>query len=55
MAVIEGLRQSEVAERVGKRRATVSVSFARAKVVPLVRLVAAMRRIYAGPVEGSPS
>jgi hypothetical protein len=55
MAVIEGLRQSEVAERVGKRRATVSVSFARAKVVPLVRLVAAMRRIYAGPVVGSPS
>jgi len=48
LAVIEGLRQSEVAERVGKRRATVSVSFARAKVVPLERLVSAMRRIYAG-------
>lgn len=49
MAIVEGLRQSEVAERVGKRRATVSVSFGRAKVVPIERLVAAMRRIYAEP------
>ena len=55
MAVIDGLRQSEVAERVGKRRATVSVSFARARVVPLERLVGAMRRIYAGPADGSRS
>ena len=55
LAVIDGLRQSEVAERVGKRRATVSVSFARARVVPLGRLTAAMRRIYADSVEGSQS
>lgn len=51
LALLDGLRQSEVAERVGKRRATVSVSFARAKVVPLERLTAAMRRIYAGGTE----
>lgn len=46
LALIDGLRQSEIADRLGKRRATVSVSFARSKVVPLARLVAAMRRVW---------
>jgi hypothetical protein len=45
-ALVEGLRQSEVAERLAVRRATISVSFARAGIVPVQRLVAAMNRIY---------
>jgi DNA-binding CsgD family transcriptional regulator len=48
LALIEGLRQSEVAERLKVRRATISVSFARARVMPLARLAAAMRKAYAG-------
>ncbi len=48
LALIDGLRQSEVAERLRVRRATISVSFARAKVTPLARLAAAMRRTYGG-------
>ena len=46
LALIEGLRQSEVADRLGVRRATITVSFAAASIRPLQRLVAAMRRIY---------
>jgi hypothetical protein len=53
LALIDGLRQSEVAERLGKRRATVSVSFARAKVVPIERLVSAMRRVISVSGGGS--
>jgi DNA-binding CsgD family transcriptional regulator len=48
LALIEGLRQSEVAERLNVRRATISVSFARARVTPLARLAAAIRMAYAG-------
>jgi SatD family (SatD) len=48
LALIEGLRQSEVAERLRVRRATISVSFARARVTPLARLAAAIRKAYAG-------
>lgn len=46
LALIEGLRQSEVADRLGVRRATITVSFAAASIRPLQGLVAAMRRIY---------
>lgn len=46
LALIEDLRQSDVADRLKVRRATVSVSFSRARVRPLGRLVAGMRRIY---------
>ena len=46
LALIEGLRQSEVAERLGVRRATISVSFGRAKVQTVQRLVAAIRKVY---------
>jgi len=46
LALIEGLRQSEVADRLGVRCATITVSFAAASIRPLQRLVAAMRRIY---------
>ncbi len=46
LALIEGLRQSEVADRLGVRRATISVSFGRARVQTLQRLVAAIRKVY---------
>ena len=46
LALIDGLRQSEVAERLGVRRATISVSFARARVHTVSRLVSAMRKVY---------
>ncbi|MGZ6267394.1 MAG: hypothetical protein ACXWM8_04015 [Candidatus Limnocylindrales bacterium] len=49
LALIDGLRQSEVAERLKVRRATISVSFARAKVIPLARLAAAIRKACADP------
>lgn len=51
LALIDGLRQSEVAERLKVRRATISVSFARAKVLPLARLAGAIRRAYASPLD----
>ena len=47
LALIDDLRQSEVADRLHVRRATISVSFARARVRPLQRLVAGIRRVYA--------
>ena len=47
LALVDGLRQSEVADTLGKRRATVSVAFARAKVVPLEQLAKAMRKVIA--------
>jgi hypothetical protein len=47
LALLEGLRQSEVAGRLGVRRATISVSFGRARIQSLAGLVAAIRRIYA--------
>jgi hypothetical protein len=53
LALIEGLRQSEVAERLKVRRATISVSFARAKVMPLARLAGAIRKAYGGPRDGA--
>jgi predicted DNA-binding protein (UPF0251 family) len=47
LALIEDLRQSEVADRLKVRRATISVSFSRARVRSLQRLVAGIRRVYA--------
>jgi len=47
LALIEDLRQSEVADRLHVRRATISVSFSRARIRPLQRLVDGIRRIYA--------
>jgi DNA-binding CsgD family transcriptional regulator len=46
LALIEDLRQSEVADRLKVRRATISVSFSRARVRSLQRLVAGLRRVY---------
>jgi len=46
LALIEDLRQSEVAERLRVRRATISVAFSRARVRSLQRLVAGLRRVY---------
>lgn len=43
LAIVDGLRQSEVAERLQVRRATISVSFARAKINSLQRLADAIR------------
>jgi hypothetical protein len=47
LALVDGLRQSEVAERLGVRRATISVSFSRAGIQSLEGLLAAIRRVYA--------
>lgn len=48
LALIEDLRQSEVADRLKIRRATVSVAFSRARVRSLQRFVAGMRLVYEG-------
>ena len=44
LALLDGLRQAEVAERLGIRRATTSVAFGRARVNSIGRLSAAIRR-----------
>jgi hypothetical protein len=44
LALLDGLRQAEVAERLGIRRATTSVAFARARVNSIGRLSAAIRK-----------
>ena len=51
LAIIEGLRQSEVAERLKVRRATVSVSFARARLGSLRGLAGAIRTICRSALE----
>ncbi len=51
MSLIEGLRQAEVAERLGIRRATVSVAVGRAKVNPIGRLADAIRSTCAAATE----
>jgi hypothetical protein len=48
LALIDDLRQSEVADRLKIRRATVSVAFSRARVRSLQRFAAGMRLVYAG-------
>lgn len=53
LALVDGLRQSEVAERLKVRRATISVAFARAKVMPVARLAAAIRKACASAPEGA--
>jgi hypothetical protein len=55
LALIDGLRQSEVADRLDVRRATISVSFGRAKVQPVQRLVAAFRRVYSSAGQADPT
>lgn len=50
LAVLEGLLQSEVADRLKVRRATISVLFARAKVHPIERLAGAIGLVYARAV-----
>ena len=47
LALIDDLRQSEVADRLKVRRATVSVAFSRARVRSLQRLAAGIRLAYA--------
>ena len=46
LALIDELRQSEVADRLQIRRATVSVAFSRARVRSLARLVAGIELVY---------
>ena len=55
LALIEDLRQSEVAERLKVRRATISVSFSRARIRSLQRLVSGIGRVYSGASDGQPS
>lgn len=47
LALIDELRQSEVADRLDVRRATISVAFSRAHVRPLQRLASGIRSVYA--------
>ena len=47
LALYEKLRQSEVADRLGIRRATISVAFTRADVRSLERLLGAVRTLWA--------
>jgi len=51
LALVDGLRQSEIAERLGVARPTVSVIIARGDVRNLARLAGAVRAIWAGGVE----
>jgi RNA polymerase sigma factor (sigma-70 family) len=51
LALIDELRQSEVADRLNVRRATISVAFSRAHVRSLQRLVAGMRKVYSSAVQ----
>jgi RNA polymerase sigma factor (sigma-70 family) len=51
LALVDGLRQSEIAERLDVSRPTVSVSYARADVRNLSRLVTAIRAIWSDGVE----
>lgn len=53
LAIVDELRQSEVADRLSIRRATVSVAFSRARVRTLQRLVAGLRLVYAASSRGS--
>ncbi len=48
LALIDDLRQSEVADRLQIRRATVSVAFSRARVRTLQRFVTGIREVYSG-------
>ena len=50
LALEDGLRQSDIAERFGIRRATVSVAFTRADVRSLARLLGAVRSVWADGV-----
>jgi hypothetical protein len=47
LALVDGLRQSEIADRLGVARATVSVSFGRGEVRNVARLMGAVRTIWA--------
>jgi hypothetical protein len=47
LALVDGLRQADVADRLRIRRATVSVSFARARIATLERLLAAIGAVCA--------
>lgn len=46
LALLEGLRQAEVADRLDVSRATVSVTFGRARVRSIERMAAAVRAIF---------
>ena len=53
LALLEGLRQADVAERLGVSRATVSVTFGRAGVKSIERLAAALRTLFHVGVEAA--
>jgi RNA polymerase sigma factor (sigma-70 family) len=54
LAILQQLRQSEIADRLGVRAATISVSFSRARLRSLQRLVSGIRRVYANAIVGGP-
>jgi predicted DNA-binding protein (UPF0251 family) len=55
LALVDGLRQSGVADKLGIRRATVSVLFARARVQSIGHLVSAIRKVNStGDLEPRP-
>jgi RNA polymerase sigma factor (sigma-70 family) len=54
LAILQQLRQSEIADRLGVRAATISVSFSRARLRSLQRLVSGIRRVYANAIIGGP-
>lgn len=53
LALLDGLRQADVADRLDVSRATVSVTFGRAGVRSIDRLASAIRRVFAMAVPGT--
>ena len=53
LAIVEGLRQAEVAERLNVSRATISVTWARAGVRSIERLASAVRTLFAAGVRAA--
>lgn len=51
LGLVEGMRQSEIADRLAVARATVSVAFARADVRSLARLLGAVREVWSEGIE----
>ena len=53
LAIVEGLRQAEVAERLNVSRATISVTWARGGVRSIERLASAVRTLFAAGVRAA--
>jgi RNA polymerase sigma factor (sigma-70 family) len=53
LALVDGLRQAEVAERLGVSRATISVTWGRSRVRSIERLTRVLRTLFAAGVAGA--